>query len=306
MCRLVGVIAEEVTEFGLVLKEAPRSLARLSTQHPDGWGIAAHGSIDSMPASRSEGTRYEAGWRIQKGTERAADCRRFQAIASRSAGTILIAHVRQKTVGPTSVANTHPFMQSGWVFAHNGTIKDQTFVRANVSTARLAEIRGETDSELLFAYFLTHLDAIGLTSVGERHGHASRAALDEATRVLADATEQLRVREVGAFNFLMSDGDTCFVHRFGRSLFLLDRTPKRSQPLAPNELPNSTRQARWVERRRAVLIASEQLTDEPWVELPEGTFLRVDREPTPHLAWPESFARLSSIERITDAKVSAR
>ncbi len=291
MCRLVGVIAEEVTEFGLVLKEAPRSLARLSNEHPDGWGIAAHGSLDSMPPSRSEGTRFEGGWRIQKGTERAADCARFQSIASRSAGTILIAHVRQKTVGPTSVANTHPFMQSGWVFAHNGTIQDQDFVRSGASAGRLAEVRGETDSETLFAYLLSLLDKAGLTKMRELFGEDGRRAREEATRILATATEELRERKVGAFNFLLSDGESCFVHRFGRTLFMLDRTPPSTRNL--DEIPNS-RERPWVERRRAVLIASERLTDEAWVELPEGAFLRVDREPRPAIAWPHATARAAS------------
>lgn len=293
MCRLVGVVASDILEFGLVLKEAPRSLARLSAEHPDGWGIAAHGGHDSIPPSHSEGSRYEGGWRIQKGTERAADCRRFQSIASRSAGTILIAHIRQKTVGPTSIANTHPFMQSGWVFAHNGTIQDQPFVRGGASAERLAEVRGETDSELLFAFLLTRLDAAGLTSMRCLIGHASIAAREEATRVLASATEELRSRKVGAFNFLLSDGSSCFVHRFGRTLFLLERTPH--EPLEqPDAEPMSGRLAKWTKRRHAVLVASERLTDEPWRELPDGTLLRVDREPTPTIAWPRAPALAAS------------
>jgi len=40
---------------------------------------------------------------------------------------------------------------------------------------------------------------------------------------------------------------------------------------------------RWSPSRRAVFIASERVTDEPWREVPEGTLLRVDREPEPHL-----------------------
>lgn len=295
MCRLVGVIAEEITEFGLVLKEAPRSLARLSNEHPDGWGIAAHGNLDFMPPSHSEGTRVEAGWSIQKGTERAASCARFQSVASRSAGTTLIAHVRQKTVGPTSIDNTHPFMQSGWVFAHNGTIKDQDFVRAGASTTRLAELRGETDSEVLFAHLLTKLDAAGLTTMRHEMGSAHAQARNTATRVLAEATTELRERNVGAFNFLLSDGDSCFIHRFGRTLFLLDRSRDVPSTQSLDEAPSSARQERaWVERRRAVLVASERLTDEAWVELPEGAFLRVDREPRPAIAWPEASARAAS------------
>jgi predicted glutamine amidotransferase len=291
MCRFVAVITEEITSYGLVLKEAPRSLARLSTEHPDGWGIAAHGGNDTSPLSCSEGTRHEPSWRLQKGTERAASCRRFQSIASRSAGTILIAHVRQKTVGATSIANTHPFMQSGWVFAHNGTIKDQTFVRARTSAARLAEVRGETDSELLFAYLLTRLDELGLVSMSSMNSEANRNARDEATRVLAAATKELRSRNVGAFNFLLADGASCFVHRFGRTLFLLERAPDEARE---RHAPNSTRTTNWKQRGNAVLVASERLTDEPWRELPEGTFLRVDRERAPSITWSDAPARAAA------------
>ncbi len=86
------------------------------------------------------------------------------------------------------------------------------------------------------------------------------------------------MRNVGAFNFLLSDGGSGFVHRFGRSLFLLERRPNAEQP-------SSTRMPSWTPRRHAVLVASDRLTDEPWQELPEGTFLRVDRDPAPTIAW---------------------
>lgn len=288
MCRLVGIVASEMTEFGLVLKEAPRSLARLSHQHPDGWGVAAHGGVDSMPPS-SEAWRIHEGaggrmgidswrsgeWRVHKGTARAADCHRFEKIANRSAGTVLIAHVRQKTVGPTCLENTHPFMQEGWVFAHNGTIQDQDYLRKGASPSRLAEVRGSTDSELLFAYLLTKLDVVGLSNI-----RSSALARDEATRILAETTSDLRARKVGAFNFLLSDGDSLFVHRFGRTLFMLERTPGIDSKAAPG-----TRATKWTPRRHAVLIASERLTDEGWRELCEGTLLRVDRNPVPTIAY---------------------
>jgi predicted glutamine amidotransferase len=285
MCRLVGVVASEVTEFGLVLKEAPRSLARLSREHRDGWGIAAHGHPDSIPPP-SDRSPHDGFWRVHKGTDPAGECNRFLEIASRSAGTVLIAHVRKKTVGPTSIENTHPFVQSGWVFAHNGTLIDHTSLRARTSPERLAQVRGATDSEVLFAYLLTRLDEAGLTRVGE-----SPEARDEATRVIAIATEDLRARNAGAFNFLLSDGSSCFVHRFGRSLFLLERTPlERAHDGAPASGPSLT----WTSRRHAVLVASERLTEEPWTELAEGTLLRIDRGPTPTIHWANAPERAAS------------
>jgi predicted glutamine amidotransferase len=39
----------------------------------------------------------------------------------------------------------------------------------------------------------------------------------------------------------------------------------------------------WTPRRRAVLIASEQITDEPWKPIDEGTLLKVSRRPRPEL-----------------------
>src|SRR5436190_6060311 len=107
MCRLVGIVASETTEFGLCLNSAERSLASLSREHPDGWGIAIHDA---------------SAWHVHKGIERAHDDARFHEIAARSRGHVLVAHIRQKTVGPTRLENTHPFTRDGWVFAHNGTI----------------------------------------------------------------------------------------------------------------------------------------------------------------------------------------
>ena len=276
MCRLVGVIASELTEFGVVLKEAPRSLARLSREHPDGWGIAAHGHPDTIPPPSAR-SPHDAVWRVHKGTDPAGACDRFLEIASRSAGTVLVAHVRQKTVGPTRIENTHPFVQSGWVFAHNGTLVDHASLRAATLPDRLAKVAGDTDSEVLFAYLLSKLDEAGVSSL-----RANSGARDRATRVLSDVTRELREKKAGAFNFILSDGDVCFVHRFGRSLFLLERRP---------HVRDESRRdvtASWTPRKHAVLIASERLTDEPWSELAEGTLLRIDRRPEPSVAYREA------------------
>jgi len=259
---LVGIVASESTEFGLCLKEAPRSLARLSREHPDGWGIGIfeHGK----PA-----------WRLHKGVERACEDRRFAELAKTSAGHVLVAHVRQKTVGPTSIPNTHPFARSGWIFAHNGTVKDIETVRAGASKARLAEIEGETDSEVLFAHLLTRLDEAGLTTLG------SADARDAATTVIETATKKLRDANVGAFNFLLSEGTTVFAHRFGRSLFILERSPRDQVRDSQRIDLGATIVTKWTQRRHAILIASERITDESWTEVPEGALLRVDREPNP-------------------------
>lgn len=269
MCRLLGIVASETTEFALVLRDAPRSLASLSDKHPDGWGIAIH----DKTAHHAHGAR----WHLHKGTERAAADPSFHALAGRSRGHVLVAHIRQKTVGATKIENTHPFARDGWVFAHNGTIPCCKALREATTPERLAEITGDTDSEVLFAHLLSRLDRAGLTHLTDE---ASRR---EASHLVASTASELRCKDIGAFNFLLSDGHTCFAHRFKRSLFVLERGPEdpvRSQRPVTDA---ATLVTRWTHRRRAVFVASEKITDEPWREVEEGTLLRIDREPEPHV-----------------------
>ena len=54
MCRLLGIAASEPTDFRIVLREAPRSLAALSREHRDGWGLAVF-------------DEQGGGWRLDKG-----------------------------------------------------------------------------------------------------------------------------------------------------------------------------------------------------------------------------------------------
>jgi len=260
MCRLLAICSSESTDFKIVLREAPRSLAALSREHRDGWGIAV----------------FDAGrgaWNVDRGILCATEDERFHRLAVGSRGDLLVSHVRQKTVGETSLANTHPFERGRWVFAHNGTIKDVVWLRAQVSPERHAEVGGETDSELLFAWLLTRLDEAGV---------ALEPASPRTDRALGDATRAARQRaDFGAFSFLLSDGATTYAHRFGRSMFVLERSP--TDRLRPHRASRdgTVVETPWSQRRSAVFVASERITDEPWQNVEDGTLLRVERAPTP-------------------------
>ena len=258
MCRLLGILSSEPTEFRLALCDAPRSLANLSREHRDGWGLAVWDDASH--------------WQLDKGIACAHEDQRFHELAGRR-GELLIAHVRQKTVGCSSLENTHPFRSGRWVFAHNGTIKDLEFLRERISPARKAAILGQTDSELLFAFLMTRLDEAGVADVDPE------SQTDQAVRA---AVRELRARtHVGAFNFLLANRSCTYAHRFGRSLFLLERGPGdavRSQRTSRDGVVVETP---WSQRRTAVLVASERLTDEPWEEIAEGMLVRLDRYPLP-------------------------
>lgn len=260
MCRLLGIASSEPTDFKICLKESPRSLAALSREHRDGWGMA----VFDEPG----------GWRIEKGVVCAGEDERFHRLAAGSRGAVFVAHVRQKTVGETSLVNTHPFQQGRWVFAHNGTVKDIAWLREHTSAPRAAEIRGETDSERLFAWLLTRLDEAGVA-----HGPASH----ETDRAIGRAARSARERQhFGAFNFLLSDGSTLYAHRFGRTMHLLERGPHDEVRTRRTSHDGTVVETPWSQRRTAVLIASEKMTHEPWHEVEDGMLLRVDCRPLPH------------------------
>jgi glutamine amidotransferase len=254
MCRLLGIVASETTEFRIVLREAPRSIAHLSEEHADGWGLAIH-------------DRAAKEWKVHKGIERASKDARFHEVAVGSRGECLVAHIRKKTVGATSIANTHPFRRAGWIFAHNGTVNDQAHLRARSSAERLRDVEGETDSEVLFAFLLTRLDEAGE---------------DGFERALAAAVRELRARPgFGSFNFLLSDGAVTYAHRFGRTLFLLERGPRDQVRVDRTSLDGTVVHTPWSQRRHAIFVASEHMTDEPWQEISEAMLLRVDAGPHP-------------------------
>lgn len=162
-----------------LLHDAPRSLRALSREHPDGWGIAVH----------------TGEWLVEHSTNCADACARFATVADRAA-SLVIAHVRKATVGPVSLANTHPFVRGRFAFAHNGTLDTSSLA---IAPEHAAAIAGDTDSERLFAYLLTCLDGDGLA-----RGAAALAGL-------------------GTASFLLSDGTHLFAHRLGRALYTLHR-----------------------------------------------------------------------------------
>ena len=189
MCRMFGMVAECPITPRDLLHDAPRSLRALSREHPDGWGIAVH----------------DGSWTVERGTSCAHACERFAAVGDRAA-RIVIAHVRKKTVGPTALVNTHPFRRGDFVFAHNGTLKDAAALP--IAPEHLAAIEGDTDSERLFAFVLTHIDAAG----------------DVMRGVTAAVSALHALPDPGSANFLLSCGAKLYAHRLGRSLYVVHRT----------------------------------------------------------------------------------
>jgi predicted glutamine amidotransferase len=212
-----------------LLHLAPRSLAVLSHEHPDGWGIAVQSGDD---------------WQIQRSTNCAAHCGDYAGLADIRA-EVLIAHVRKATVGSLSIENTHPFQRGRFVFAHNGTVHRIAELRSSTSPAHLARVAGQTDSEQLFAFVLTQIDETG-----------------DVDRGVARAVSLMQsLGDIGAATFLFSGGGRLFAYRSGRTLYTLDRgaaTFVASEPLTDEPW-------REVPQEGLVVLERPQMPSEPSV-----------------------------------------
>jgi hypothetical protein len=83
-------------------------------------------------------------------------------------------------------------------------------------------------------------------------------------------------------NFVLSNGEALYAHRFGRTLFVLERG--RGDVVVPTRISPETEavlSTPWSARRVAALVASEAISDEPWEELPERALVRADAGPYP-------------------------
>lgn len=260
MCRLYALRASEPTRVECALVKAQNALMEQSQGdedglvHGHGWGVADY--PDGLPI-------------IEKQTWAAYHGEHFKKKAARVYARTVIAHVRRATVGEPSLENTHPFTHGRWIFAHNGTVPNFDRVREPLLDAtdplHRNEVRGTTDSELVFRYLLSQwmlYPEAGLLGT-IRHG------LRQIVEWCRDIDPAKRV----GLNIVLTDGDRLVGSRLGRTLWFLERDRIFKCPICGKSHVHHEPRAAY----RSVEIASERLTDEPgWKAVPDGTVYSVD------------------------------
>ena len=254
MCRLFGLHAgTDVCTATFWLLDAPDSLADQSRRNPDGTGLGVFNKrgrpqLDKQPM---------AAW------EDAA----FATEAHEMTGTTFIAHVRYATTGSLDVRNTHPFLQDGRIFAHNGVLEG-----LDVLDERLREVGtdglvlGDTDSERVFALITASIRALG----------------GDITTGLADAMKWLAANvPLYAVNVLLSTATDMWALRYPETheLYVLDRSGD-----APTHAPRFDMRTKRIHARSehlctrpSVVFATERMDDDPrWRLLDPGELVHVD------------------------------
>ncbi|HZF49616.1 MAG TPA: class II glutamine amidotransferase [Polyangiaceae bacterium] len=151
MARLVGFISNRPDIGNRAIELEARNL--IIRNKPDvvpGWGVGFYQNGEILLKRRPIDDRPEISL-----ADMTKDLR----------ADLLLAHVRMGTVGGSRTENTHPFRYRQWLFAHTGTIEAFPKIRSRMSDSLpqflQRDVRGDTDSEILFHLFLSFLHDAG-------------------------------------------------------------------------------------------------------------------------------------------------
>jgi DNA-binding Lrp family transcriptional regulator len=187
---LKGTIEALMAETGAVsMRELPTlTLFKINMNlEMEGGTDALAAQVEAAPPRELEAQPYDdqdiAIIKALQGPMEAIE-RPYDAAAREARSEIVVAHVRDASVGAIDPRNTHPFQHGRWLFAHNGTVARfrrvagvRRAIEAEIAPAYRALLSGTTDSERCFYLFLTLLDA--------RATPAAPPALEDVQRALA-------------------------------------------------------------------------------------------------------------------------
>ena len=231
------------------LLEAPDSLSQQSHREPDGTGL---GWFEDDSTARVSKKPIAAYGDADFGREAREVCSRT-----------FVAHIRFASTGELSMRNTHPFEQEGRLFAHNGVIEDLPALDRHLGADHRL-VRGDTDSERLFALITRETNAAG---------GSVTAGIEAACAWVADNLP------VFAINFVLAIAGELWALRYPHThpLYLLERDA--GTPLEHASSLGSRVRSDEGASRPLVVLASERMDDDPrWHELRSGELVHVTGE----------------------------
>jgi predicted glutamine amidotransferase len=253
MCRLFGMSSgRERVRATFWLLEAPDSLAKQSRHNPDGTGLGFFDD-DGEPV-------------VLKQPLAAFEDEQFAQEAREVRANTFIAHVRYASGTPVTLRNTHPFVQSGRLFAHNGVIGNVSALERELGGA-MSLVGGETDSERYFALVTREIF---------RTGDVGRGLVAAATWIAENLP-------VFALNCVLITSSGLWALRYPdvHELHVLERDPggtRGNRHLEHASARGSLRvRSGDLASRPAVIVASEAMDEDAgWRPLQSGELLHVD------------------------------
>jgi predicted glutamine amidotransferase len=243
-----------------------------------------HGLVDQSLHSRmgvetTNGDGFGLGWYgqgegpgVYHGVAPAWGDANLRELATHIESPMFLAHVRATTGTAIQQTNCHPFRHGKWLFVHNGVIQGFDLMRRELMLAiapeLFANVRGSTDSEVLFHLALTfglENDPIG--------------ALERAVGLVEATAVNHGIENAVQTSLGLADGERLWAFRYStehksRTLFV------SAEADAVHALyPENERLTRFRDEDR--IVVSEPLADLEgvWHEIPESTVLIVQPGP---------------------------
>ncbi|SJM59095.1 class II glutamine amidotransferase [Gulosibacter sp. 10] len=258
MCRLLAYAAPRETTVSEVIGEANAgAFQHMTSVHNDGWGTAwlAAGPGEDVPEVES----------LRISTPGQHDPLLASALGQ-DASLARLVHLRLATDDhKRTKVNTHPFLEEGIAFAHNGSIIPVERFEDLLDPAAYERVEGTTDSELYFAYVRQVIRNVGGTVADG----------------IVPAIQQLRVTfpEASLNAVFLTDAELIVVHA-NSTAFVTDET-FRKYGVDPEALSSEHREhyyklAMRQESDGTTVFSSTGINLAGWSQVPDDTITRID------------------------------
>lgn len=213
MCRLFGFRSVIQSQVHSSLVDADNALGVQSGDHPDGWGVAYY--LLNSP-------------HLMKSAKSAIKDSLFKKVSGVVSSETVLAHIRKTTIGENNILNTHPFQFGKWVFAHNGNISDfdkkRDLLLARIQPRFRRFILGDTDSEVIFYFLLSHLD--NSVDLADRNcnfidvKNGLRESMKELIKIAGEPADKDNSGESATYyTFILTNGKIMIGYHGGKNLY---------------------------------------------------------------------------------------
>ena len=265
MGRLVGYMANRHDRLGAALHQERGVVAPPPAVGPTGWGLGFYQGGEVLHKKRPQFDSNGFDWESVTRDVR-TDC--------------AVLHLRQPTVGDFRSHNTHPFRMRSWIFAHTGTIQRfeaiEERLRASLPDFVNRNIRGKTDSEVLFHVILSFLHDGGNLDKLDVAADDVLASLRSAITLVDRLTAEVKAPPA-TMNMALTNGRIFFgVCRGARAAYV----ERRGLFDPPDDLPaergnaGALRYAMWVSDLEGVELPAD------YGEVADGDVVIIDRNLT--------------------------
>lgn len=272
MCRLLAYKGTPIIIDNLLYKPKNslinQSLNAREIEEPlngDGFGIGWY-----VPEVNNEPVTYVS-------VNPAWSNRNLRNLAPKVKTECMIAHVRAASVGEVSESNCHPFQYKNLLMAHNGGIENFSLVKRKIREPLSDEmynwIKGQTDSEHIFAYLVNYLNKNHKVV----NSDAVADAFENTFAFVKKIMKEVGVTEPAYLNMAITDGQFIVGTRWVSDDSEDPLTMYHSEGSRYVVEDGNTRLEAPEDNDHAVLVVSEKLTDGPeWTPIPKNNFVMVE------------------------------